>query len=317
MLARLDYPYSMPFQACSFDNQIFLGALNDTHCPSGYSIKVSNKCHRPGYNQATCKRDCCFGWEGSDCKTRMILSLFFVCKPYLKAFFALLASCSSGCVNGNCISPNNCSCNAHSHGISCNICDDGWTGAECMTPICLSGCQHGSCTIPNTCVCDPRWNGTKCEVCANGWSTPAKLCTIGLLLKLRLIFHFRLVLEEKKKTSFGRIFYFLRFSFAATCKTGCVNGGCNYPGECYCNPGYSGPTCASQTIASGINSCSFPNVTSPCNLANGQLLHDCPSGYSRIIAEACPDIPGFDRNICGKTCCDGWTGADCLTRLLA
>ena len=97
-------------------------------------------------------------------------------------FFVLLASCSSGCINGDCVSPNNCSCNAHSHGISCNICDDGWTGADCMTPICLSGCQHGSCTIPNTCVCDPRWNGTKCEVCADGWSTPAKLCTIGLLI---------------------------------------------------------------------------------------------------------------------------------------
>ncbi len=119
----------------------------------------------------------------------------------------------------------------------------------------------------------------------------------------------------KKKSSFGRVFCFLIFSFVATCRTGCVNGGCNYPGECYCNPGYSGPICASQTIASGINSCSFPNVTSPCNLANGQLLHDCPSGYSRITSEACPDIPGFDRNICGKTCCDGWTGADCSTRL--
>ncbi len=119
-------------------------------------------------------------------------------------------------------------------------------------------------------------------------------------------------------SSFGLVFYFLRVvSFAATCKTGCVNGGCNYPGECYCNPGYSGPTCASNTIASGINSCSFSNVTSPCNLANGQLLHDCPSGYSRITSEACPDVPGFDRNICGKTCCDGWTGSECLTRLLA
>ena len=240
----------------------------------------------------------------------------FVCKPHFTAFFALLASCSYGCVNGDCVSPNNCSCNAHSHGISCNICDNGWTGADCMTPICLSGCQHGSCTVPNTCVCDPRWNGTKCEVCADGWSTPAKLCTIGLLTSR--CSSFPVFKFDFLDAQFCLCTCLLAISsISATCKAGCVNGGCNYPGECYCNPGYSGPTCASQTIASGINSCSFPNVTSPCNLANGQLLHDCPSGYSRITSEACPDIPGFDRNICGKTCCDGWTGTDCLTRLLA
>ena len=115
------------------------------------------------------------------------ISLDFLETFISRSFSALLASCSSGCVNGDCVSPNNCSCNAHSHGISCNICDDGWTGADCMTPICLSGCQHGSCTVPNTCVCDPRWNGTKCELCANGWSTPAKLCTIGMLI-LTLLF---------------------------------------------------------------------------------------------------------------------------------
>jgi hypothetical protein len=189
MLAWLGYPYLIFFQHVQLANIYFLGILNDTHCPSGYSIKVSNKCHRPGYNQATCKRDCCFGWEGSDCETRLNFPQIPF-KPFFHGLsFARLASCSSGCVNGNCVSPNNCSCKAHSQGISCNICDDGWTGADCMTPICLSGCQHGSCTVPNTCVCDPRWNGTKCELCANGWSTPAKLCTIGLYI-LRLVFYF-------------------------------------------------------------------------------------------------------------------------------
>ena len=101
----------------------------------------------------------------------------------------------------------------------------------------------------------------------------------------------------------------------ATCKSGCANGGCNFPGECYCNTGYSGPTCSSSTIGSGIGTCVYPNVTSTCKLANGQLREDCPAGYTRLATEACPDIPGFDRNICGKTCCDGWTGPTCATRL--
>ena len=208
-----------------------------------------------------------------------------------------LASCSPACVNGECTAPNVCTCSAHSSGPTCAICDSGYTGADCMIPICPDGCIHGTCTAPSTCVCHPRWTGTSCDSCASGWSTPALLCTIGkpvILLSLNQSAHTFLL---------------------AACQNGCLNGGCNFPGECYCNTGYSGPTCASDTIASGIATCVYPNVTSTCKVANGQLRDDCPAGYTRMATEACPDIPGYDRNICGKSCCDGWTGPTCTIRL--
>ena len=114
----------------------------------------------------------------------------------------------------------------------------------------------------------------------------------------------------------------LTFLFAtADCAAGCTNGSCNYPGECYCHAGFSGPLCnvpssSNKTLDKGLGKCVYSNVTSPCKVANGQRRYDCPVGYSVVDVQACQDIPGYDANVCGKSCCDGWAGEDCATGLV-
>jgi hypothetical protein len=110
--------------------------------------------------------------------------------------------------------------------------------------------------------------------------------------------------------------------FVAICAVGCVNGECNNPGECYCNAGYSGPLCnvannADLSQTRGVRACVYSNVTSSCKVANGTLRNDCPVGYSVLDTVACNDVPGFVTNVCGRVCCDGWSGDDCFQRLLA
>ena len=104
------------------------------------------------------------------------------------------------------------------------------------------------------------------------------------------------------------------------CKTGCVNGGCSNPGECFCNVGWSGLLCnvanGSPVATKGLGTCVFSNVTTTCKLADGVPRNDCPPGYSVVGNQACLDIPGYDVNVCGKTCCDGWSGPTCTTGML-
>ena len=108
--------------------------------------------------------------------------------------------------------------------------------------------------------------------------------------------------------------------FIAICAIGCVNGGCYNPGECFCNAGYSGALCnvannVNLALTRGVSACFFNNVTSTCKVANGTLRYDCPSGYSVLDTVACNDVPGFVTNVCGRVCCDGWSGDDCSIRL--
>ena len=100
---------------------------------------------------------------------------------------------------------------------------------------------------------------------------------------------------------------------------GCVNGGCNNPGECFCNAGFHGLNCSRPMNLvpaqnRGLGVCVYRNVTSPCTLADGIPRSDCPTGYAVVGVEPCPDIEGFSRRICEKRCCDGWGGIDCRTR---
>ena len=187
------------------------------------------------------------------------------------------------CVNGACVAPNNCSCNPTATGAACDKCKPGWTGPACNVAICANGCEHGTCSVPGTCDCLPRWQGALCNNCVAGWTNSScqePVCTPG-------------------------------------CRGICFN-----PNECACplGSGTSGTTCnvatpSSASLTRGLGKCHFPNITTMCELANGRLDSNCPSGYNIVGSIACKDIPGFYTNVCSRTCCDGWSGVDCLTRL--
>ena len=58
----------------------------------------------------------------------------------------------AGCLNGQCKSPNYCSCNI------------GWTGANCGECIPLPGCLHGYCQKGLECICETGWLGAHCDI---------------------------------------------------------------------------------------------------------------------------------------------------------
>lgn len=85
--------------------------------------------------------------------------------------------CKSGCPNGLCINPNECSCFF------------GYTETADKTscsPICLSGCPNGACTAPNSCTCNTGFKANAdnqlCEPicdteCVNGFCNTPNVCT--------------------------------------------------------------------------------------------------------------------------------------------
>ncbi|CAL4120082.1 unnamed protein product, partial [Meganyctiphanes norvegica] len=79
--------------------------------------------------------------------------------------------CDPACINGQCTSPNHCSCSS------------GWTGNLCDIPICDPVCLNGQCTSPNKCSCSPGWMDNLCDipvcdpVCLNGQCTSPNNCS--------------------------------------------------------------------------------------------------------------------------------------------
>ncbi len=51
----------------------------------------------------------------------------------LIAFELILARCKEGCKFGSCNVPNECICDAFSHGELCDACNEGYTGEDCRT----------------------------------------------------------------------------------------------------------------------------------------------------------------------------------------
>ena len=73
---------------------------------------------------------CHAGWNGTTCNT---------------------ATCSEGCVNGNCSAPDSC------------MCMWGWNGTSCAIPVCTNGCvNNGVCVAPESCNCTSGWTGSTC-----------------------------------------------------------------------------------------------------------------------------------------------------------
>ncbi|CAL4125393.1 unnamed protein product, partial [Meganyctiphanes norvegica] len=81
------------------------------------------------------------------------------------------AVCHPVCLNGQCTSPNSCSC------------FPGWRGNHCDIPVCHPVCLNGQCTSPNSCTCFPGWRGNHCDIpvcvsgCLHGTCTKPNRCT--------------------------------------------------------------------------------------------------------------------------------------------
>ncbi len=101
-----------------------VGTANQTDCPKHYQLKRVEKCSQVGLSRAVCKRTCCDGWQGSDCRTRNVVRSISSDCP---------AACDPECVNGECTASDVCTCNPTATGALCNVCTEGWTGAACST----------------------------------------------------------------------------------------------------------------------------------------------------------------------------------------
>ncbi len=77
---------------------------------------------------------CNQGWTGTTCSTRLYcLSLIYLWWSLI--YFAMVAICAAGCLTGRgtCIIPDGCDCTQQWSGALCNVCNSGWTGANCDT----------------------------------------------------------------------------------------------------------------------------------------------------------------------------------------
>ena len=173
------------------------------------------------------------------------------------------------------------------------VCDPGFTGGRCGTPLCKddAACGSGTCNS-GVCSCPPGWGGSACGLrtctpaCVNGQCDPSTgtcVCTPG---------------------------YGGDSCDELTCVQSCVNGSCNPSnGFCDCDPGWVGSTCENRACAAGCG------VHGVCTYPDG--VCECESGWT---GEACdtPVCPGdCNRNgvcdVATATCvCDPvWTGEAC------
>ncbi|GFY45369.1 hypothetical protein TNIN_359211 [Trichonephila inaurata madagascariensis] len=93
-------------------------------------------------------------------KTKIV---FECCDGYEKVQDKCVAVCKDGCVNGECVSPNICSCDEGWQGSNCTQeCEDGWYGEGCKM---YCTCKNGAiCDKKNgICYCAPGFVGKFCE----------------------------------------------------------------------------------------------------------------------------------------------------------
>ncbi|KAL0983680.1 hypothetical protein UPYG_G00131240 [Umbra pygmaea] len=217
------------------------------------------------------------------------------------------------------------SCDEHYYGYGCNkfcrprdqffghytcdnngnkTCLEGWSSAECNTPICRQGCsvEHGHCKEPGGCKCLYGWQGQYCDQC-----TPYPGCVHGTCVE---------PWQCLCDTNWGGHLCNKDLNFCGT-KQPCLNGGtCSNTGpdkyECSCAEGYSGLRCERADRAclsnpcSNAGSCEETTEGFQCVCSAGWSGHTCET--SLVTMEA-PVRPG-ERYRC--LCSPQWTGKTCL-----
>ena len=226
--------------------------------------------------------------------------------------FCRVPVCSQQCDRGVCALPDVCRCFKGWAGSRCDVCEEGWAGDACNVacPDCgdFGVCDQGR-NGTGECVCAPRFAGRTCRECSTGFFGPDCLelpatsylqpgrgrDTGGLTTAVRG-FHFR-------NTSS----YTARFGLSGSDADRLVS--CMYAESdrllCPVPPSPAGSTGETRvtvrifedgariTYGSGDLSFVYEPVCPPSACGNGA----CSQG--------------------GCSCYIGWTGADCLTRVLA
>jgi hypothetical protein len=152
-----------------------------------------------GRTNKSCRGGCCkctpTEWFGHDCDRPL---------------------CWPKCVNGACVAPNVCYCDAN------------WSGPSCETPVCNPSCipGQGVCVGPNSCECFYGFEGVQCELprsnppCVNGVAIAPDVC-------------------QCDSGWGGRICDYPLCQSYPDPSSDCGHGTCDAPWTCKCEPGWS------------------------------------------------------------------------------
>ncbi|TMW43868.1 hypothetical protein DOY81_011054 [Sarcophaga bullata] len=189
--------------------------------------------------------------------------------------------CSTSCLNGHCIGPDQCEC---LEGYALNQ-------SQLCEPVCHEICENGWCSAPNICSCYQGFNKT-----LNGTCKPIcdKECINGKCIAPNNCE----CLEGFKKNPQDLCEPF--------CADKCLNGYCQAPGICECYEGYKKLT--NQTC---MPICELECINAECIAPN---RCQCKEGYEQYSENECQAkcLEGYARNkdnlcepICQPECSNG------------